>query len=47
MIPLVIGISVLSYAIIVLAPGDPAKLLARFESYEPPRVVKWINAGTI
>ena len=28
MIPLVIGISVLSYAIIVLAPGDPAKLLA-------------------
>ena len=28
MIPLVIGISVLSYAIIILAPGDPAKLLA-------------------
>ena len=28
MIPLIIGISVLSYAIIVLAPGDPAKLLA-------------------
>ena len=28
MIPLVIGISLLSYAIIVLAPGDPAKLLA-------------------
>ncbi len=28
MIPLVIGISVVSYAIIVLAPGDPAKLLA-------------------
>jgi peptide/nickel transport system permease protein len=28
MIPLVIGISVLSYAIIVLAPGDPARLLA-------------------
>ena len=28
MIPLLIGISVISYAIIVLAPGDPAKLLA-------------------
>jgi peptide/nickel transport system permease protein len=28
MIPLVIGISVLSYAIIALAPGDPARLLA-------------------
>ena len=28
MIPLLIGISVLSYAIIVLAPGDPARLLA-------------------
>ena len=28
MIPLVIGISLLSYAIIVLAPGDPARLLA-------------------
>src|SRR5499427_7381731 len=28
MIPLVIGISVVSYAIIVLAPGDPARLLA-------------------
>ncbi|MSQ37241.1 MAG: ABC transporter permease [Chloroflexi bacterium] len=28
MIPLLIGVSVLSYAIIILAPGDPAKLLA-------------------
>ncbi|MBV8719840.1 MAG: ABC transporter permease [Chloroflexi bacterium] len=28
MIPLIIGVSVLSYAIIILAPGDPAKLLA-------------------
>ena len=28
MIPLIIGISVISYAIIILAPGDPAKLLA-------------------
>ncbi len=28
MIPLLIGISVISYAIIILAPGDPAKLLA-------------------
>lgn len=31
----------------VVVEGDPAKLLARFEAYEPPRVVKWINAGTI
>jgi len=31
----------------VIVEGDPAALLARFESYEPPRVVKWINAGTI
>jgi peptide/nickel transport system permease protein len=28
MIPLIIGVSVLSYAIIVFAPGDPARLLA-------------------
>ena len=27
--------------------SDPVKLLARFEAYEPPKVVKWINAGTI
>jgi len=27
--------------------SNPAALLARFEAYEPPRVVKWINAGTI
>ena len=31
----------------VVVESDPAELLARFESYEPPRVVKWINAGTI
>ncbi|MEA2762112.1 MAG: hypothetical protein QOD47_1396 [Gemmatimonadaceae bacterium] len=31
----------------VAVESDPATLLARFESYEPPRVVKWINAGTI
>jgi len=31
----------------VIVESDPAALLARFESYEPPRVVKWINAGTI
>ncbi len=31
----------------VIVESDPARLLARFESYEPPRVVKWINAGTI
>jgi peptide/nickel transport system permease protein len=28
MIPLIIGVSVLSYAIIIFAPGDPARLLA-------------------
>ena len=31
----------------VVVESDPAALLARFEAYEPPRVVKWINAGTI
>ena len=31
----------------VVVESDPTDLLARFEAYEPPRVVKWINAGTI
>lgn len=31
----------------VVVESDPTALLARFESYEPPRVVKWINAGAI
>jgi uncharacterized protein (TIGR00730 family) len=31
----------------VIVESDPATLLSRFEAYEPPRVVKWINAGTI
>jgi uncharacterized protein (TIGR00730 family) len=31
----------------VVVESDPRALLSRFESYEPPRVVKWINAGTI
>jgi uncharacterized protein (TIGR00730 family) len=31
----------------VVVEGDPSELLARFEAYDPPRVVKWINAGTI
>ena len=31
----------------VVVESDPSELLERFESYEPPRVVKWINAGTI
>jgi uncharacterized protein (TIGR00730 family) len=31
----------------VVVESDPSELLARFESYEPPLVVKWINAGTI
>jgi uncharacterized protein (TIGR00730 family) len=31
----------------VVVESEPSALLARFEAYEPPRVVKWINAGTI
>ena len=31
----------------VIVESDPRELLSRFEVYEPPRVVKWINAGTI
>jgi len=31
----------------VVVEREPTALLARFESYEPPRVVKWLNAGTI
>jgi uncharacterized protein (TIGR00730 family) len=31
----------------LVVDSDPASLLSRFEAYEPPRVVKWINAGTI
>jgi uncharacterized protein (TIGR00730 family) len=31
----------------VIVENDPRALLSRFEAYEPPRVVKWINAGTI
>jgi uncharacterized protein (TIGR00730 family) len=31
----------------VVVESDPAALLARFEAYEAPRVVKWVNAGTI
>lgn len=31
----------------VIVESDPRALLARFEAYDPPRVVKWINAGTI
>ena len=31
----------------VVVESDPEKLLSRFASYEPPRVVKWVNAGTI
>ena len=31
----------------VIVEDDPRALLSRFEAYEPPRVVKWINAGTI
>jgi hypothetical protein len=31
----------------VIVESDPERLLARFELYDPPRVVKWINAGTI
>jgi uncharacterized protein (TIGR00730 family) len=31
----------------VIVESDPRELLLRFEAYDPPRVVKWINAGTI
>jgi uncharacterized protein (TIGR00730 family) len=31
----------------VVVESDPERLLTRFELYDPPRVVKWINAGTI
>jgi uncharacterized protein (TIGR00730 family) len=31
----------------VIVESEPEKLVARFEAYEPPRVVKWVNAGTI
>ena len=31
----------------VVVESDPRALLTRFEAYEPPRVVKWLNAGTI
>lgn len=30
----------------VIVEDDPRRLLQRFEGYEPPRVVKWIKAGT-
>ena len=31
----------------VIVESDPRELLSRFEAYQAPRVVKWINAGTI
>jgi uncharacterized protein (TIGR00730 family) len=31
----------------VIVETDPRALLDRFANYEPPRVVKWVNAGTI
>jgi uncharacterized protein (TIGR00730 family) len=31
----------------VIVESDAEKLLERFASYAPPRVVKWVNAGTI
>jgi len=31
----------------VVVESDPRAILTRFEAYEPPRVVKWLNAGTI
>jgi uncharacterized protein (TIGR00730 family) len=31
----------------VIVESDPRRLLDRFATYEPPRVVKWINSGTI
>jgi len=31
----------------VVVEHDPAVSPLAFESYDPPRVVKWLNAGTI
>ena len=31
----------------VIVETDPAVLLDRFAAYEPPHVVKWVNAGSI
>lgn len=31
----------------VVVESSPEKLLARFEEYVPPKVVKWVNVGTI
>jgi uncharacterized protein (TIGR00730 family) len=31
----------------VVVEDDPGALLDRFEAYEPPQVVKWVNAHTI
>ena len=31
----------------VVVESEPQRLLERFESYEPPNVVKWIDVGTI
>ena len=31
----------------VIVESEPQALLARFEAYQPPKVVKWVNAGTI
>jgi uncharacterized protein (TIGR00730 family) len=31
----------------VIVEADPSGLLDRFAEYEPPQVVKWVNAGTI
>jgi len=31
----------------VVVESEPQQLLERFESYEPPNVVKWIDVGTI
>lgn len=31
----------------VIVDSDPVALLSKFEAYEPPHVVKWINAGAI
>ena len=31
----------------VIVESDPEALLDKFSQYDPPRVVKWLNAGTI
>ena len=37
LIPVMIGVSIITFALINLAPGDPAELMLRAEGMEPTR----------